>query len=137
MQKDYSLAIINGGINDVWSSNCREFNVACQEVVEEVASSASSLLTSIRAQGVKHILYMGCHKVNPSEIHPKVIDYLADSLKNTCDAHPECNYMDARSLDVPLSMDGLHPTPQGYQVLSSMIWDTIRQKSFVEKEEDK
>ena len=129
-----SVLVMDGGGNDVMShrGDCEAWNEACVAVIDRCIVIARGILNDSSHAGVGSVLYLGFYylpKLN------QAADYANPRLRDLCENEfPRyCYYTDPRynettgtGLKTPemLGNDGLHPNPEGYKVLATMIWDT-------------
>jgi len=144
-----STIIMDGGGNDVMSNlyACQRFNDNCRNMIDHVSLIARDLMINMTNNGVKYIVYLGFYYVKGVN---KAIDYGSQKLIEVCNnitnnfnttldttlntnlrgnsntsSNYGCYFTDPRNLSIPVGWDGLHPTVEGYQMLSQSIYNTI------------
>lgn len=127
-----STIIMDGGGNDVFSNlyECQQFSDKCKEVINNVANIAKSLITEMGNNNVSDVIYLGFFYVKGLN---KAIDYGTQKLKHICEniTTTNCYFSDPRNITIPVGWDGVHPTREGYELLSNRIWDTILDNDVV------
>ena len=142
--------IMDGGGNDVMSNyySCLQFNNNCKNMIDNVTLIAKDLMEKMRGNCVKNIVYMGFFYVKGLN---RAIDYGTEKLMEVChniaktngstgsstggnnlrrteslfNEEGGCYFCDPRNLTIPVGWDGLHPTNEGYKMLSDAIYNTI------------
>jgi len=128
------VLVMDGGGNDVMShrADCEAWNDACVEVIDRCIDIARGILNDSSHAGVGSVLYLGFYYLPNLN---QAADYANPRLKDLCENEfPRyCYYTDPRynettgeGLKTPemLGSDGLHPNPDGYKVLATMVWET-------------
>jgi hypothetical protein len=115
--------IMDGGGNDVMSvkEDCLAFNDKCRQQIDEALDIAGDLLQKMDDDGIAHVIYMGpFYLLNLNQ----AVDYGAKKLEKICKkAKIDCHVADTRDLNPPKGDDGIHPTPEGYEMLAKRIWE--------------
>jgi len=122
-QRDTITSIImDGGGNDIMSHrhDCEAWNTACQTTINASIAIATSLLDTIRHDGIGHVFYLGFYHLPGLET---AADEASIRMHSLCSEN--CHFVDPRN-NITLAMigpDGVHPTDEGYRVLAAMIWE--------------
>lgn len=114
--------IMDGGGNDIMSNrhDCEAWNTACQRTINASIAIATSLLDTIRHDGIDHVVYLGFYHLPGLET---AADEASVRMHSLCSGN--CHFIDPRN-NITLAMigpDGVHPTEEGYRVLATMIWE--------------
>lgn len=117
--------IMDGGGNDVFSIrlDCMMFNDICRSNIDHICTLAGDLINYMKKDGVKNIIYVGFYY--NSDLN-KAIDYGSNKLSKICLIKNQCYFVDLRNISVPTSWDGIHPTEEGYHLISKSIQNSIK-----------
>ena len=136
--------IMDGGGNDVMSNlyACQRFNNNCRNMIDRVTLIAKDLMENMMNNSVNYIIYMGFFYIKGLN---KAIDYGSEKLITICNNITKnndirsnlrgnitnslkygCYFSDPRNLTIPVGWDGVHPTNEGYKLLSELIYNTSK-----------
>jgi lysophospholipase L1-like esterase len=117
-----STVIMNGGGNDIFSNfnDCVYNN--CPKVIDNIITKIKKLFGLMIYNNVKHIIFVGPYYVS---ILKNTINNGVKKFMIECNKLKQCHFIDLRNISIPLSLDGRHPTEEGYHMISKQIINTL------------
>lgn len=128
------IIVMDGGGNDILGTSwdCKRFTEKCKNVVKNAANNIEATFKLMAEDGVKHILFMGCHYTrNQNSGYDPVVDYSYTTfLFPICSASKvPCQIVDPRekikAASNSLEWDGVHPNQVGTQILADLIFEKL------------
>lgn len=115
--------LMDGGGNDVNSvrTECLSFTTVCQQTVDRVVGIIKNLLSNMRGDGVRTIVYSGFYHIPGFD---QTIAYAYERMAEVCRVDEGCYFIDLRNVTVHLGWDGMHPVTESYHDIARAIWTT-------------
>ncbi len=140
---DIKYVLMDGGGNDILLENTdcikaaagTPISSACQTVVQNAVSAASTLFQAMKTAGVEKIVYFFYPHL-PTTNFPSVnavLDYSAPLVQAACAASPvPCYFVDTRPAfngndATYIGPDNIHPTTAGSDVIAHLLWSEMTQ----------
>ena len=141
---DIKYVIMDGGGNDILLQNSQCITVspdagpissACDTVISNAISTATTLFQTMKTAGVEKIIYFFYPHL-PTAGKPSVndiIDYAFPLVQAACEASPiPCYFIDTRPSfeghPEYIGTDNIHPTTAGSDVIAGLIWKEMQQE---------
>lgn len=118
-----TTVLMDGGGNDVNGVryDCGAYNDRCRSTIDNVLQLLHNLFQRMKADGVKHIIYLGFYYVGGLN---KAVDYGVEGVRKICQPSSGCYVVDLRNLTVQVGWDGMHPVTTSYHDIAQEIWKT-------------
>jgi len=127
--------VMTGGGNDILLGNifCTiSWAESCNQTVRDVADALAELRADMAAAGVEDVVLVSYGYPTNTVVRPGL--ELARELAMTMcvpGAMPRCHFVDpVVQLEGKLGGDGIHPTPEGYDILGQMTWDLMEDRGL-------
>ena len=124
--------IMDGGGNDVQiggGSACKStttVSVQCKNALQAPLDTADKLFTTMRSDGVQHIIYMNYFYIQNANKKP-AFDWMHDQMETLAKTH-NCIIVDPMPHMNPsyIGPDNMHPNAEGSRMLAGLIWNAMQ-----------
>jgi lysophospholipase L1-like esterase len=127
--------VMTGGGNDILLGNifCTvSWAESCNQTVRDVADALAEMRADMAEAGVEDVVLVSYGYPTNTVVRPGL--ELARELAMTMcvpGAMPRCHWIDpVVELEGKLGGDGIHPTPEGYDILGQMVWDLMEERGL-------
>jgi lysophospholipase L1-like esterase len=127
--------IMTGGGNDILLGNvlCTvAWSESCNQTVRDVAAALAEMRMEMADAGVEDVVIVG-YGYPTNEVVKPGLDLARELTTEMCKATdtPRCHSIDpVEEIAGKLIFDGIHPTPEGYDILGQMTWDLLQERKL-------
>ena len=127
--------IMTGGGNDILLGNvlCTvAWNESCNQTVRDVAAALAEMRVEMAEAGVEDVVIVG-YGYPTNEVVKPGLDLARELTTEMCKTTdtPRCHSIDpVEEIAGKLIFDGIHPTPEGYDILGQMTWDLLQERKL-------